>query len=172
MLDLTAMFLVVLFNLTLVFFINELCKENRKSAIVSYVSCLFLVYHFVMSFNLNYVLEWKSNADVKEMLSDLEKIKSIPKQKKSINICAPLSFVQSINYYRAVNNLTWINTVERSAEINSFEKKLDNVRASCNSVGSAISSEITVSAYTTDPSPLAPPTPKFLAQRGAEGCAI
>ena len=118
LLDRTAMFLVVLFNLTMVFFINELSKENKKSAIVSYVSCLFLVYHFVMSFNFNNVLEWKSNADVKEMLSDLEKIKSIPKQKKSINICAPLSFVQSINYYRAVNNLTWINTVERSAEIN------------------------------------------------------
>jgi hypothetical protein len=71
-----------------------------------------------MSFNFNYVLEWKSNADVKEMLTDLEKIKSIPKQKKSINICIPLSFDQSINYYRAVNNLTWINTVERSADIN------------------------------------------------------
>jgi hypothetical protein len=118
LLDRTAMFLVVLFNLTLVFFINELYKENKKSAIFSYVSCLFLVYHFVMSFNFNYVLEWKSNADVKEMLTDLEKIKFIPKQKKSINICAPLSFVQSINYYRAVNNLTWINTVERSADIN------------------------------------------------------
>jgi hypothetical protein len=118
LLDRTAMFLVILFNLTLVFFINELCKENKKSAIVSYLACLFLVYHFVLSFNLNYVLEWKSNADVKEMLTDLEKIKSIPKQKKSINICTPLSFVQSINYYRAVNNITWINTVERSEDIN------------------------------------------------------
>ncbi len=118
LIDRTAMFLVVLFNLMLVFFINELSKENKKTAIVSCVSCLFLVYHFLMSFNFNYVLEWKSNSDVKEMIADLEKTKSIPKHKKSINIFIPLSFDQSINYYRAVNNLTWINTVERSADIN------------------------------------------------------
>ena len=53
LLDRTAMFLVVLFNLTMVFFINELCKENRKSAIFSYVSCLFLVYHFAFWYIIN-----------------------------------------------------------------------------------------------------------------------
>lgn len=124
LIDRTAMFLVVLFNLTFLFFINELSKEWKRTALVSYIACLFFVFHFILSFNLNYVLEWKSNADVKQMVSDLEKVKAIPKEKNSISICIPLSFDQSINYYRAVNNLSWINTVERSKTVNFLDDYL------------------------------------------------
>ena len=52
------------------------------------------------------------------MLSDLKKIVVIPKEKTNVDICIPLSFDQPINYYRAVNDLTWINTVERNAHPN------------------------------------------------------
>ncbi len=120
LMDRTALFLVVLFNLVLVFFINELSKKNKRASFVSYVAGIVAVFHFALSFNLHYVLEWKSNADVKQMLSDLDKIKIIPPEKKNISICIPLSFDQSINYYRAINNLTWINPVERSNSVNFF----------------------------------------------------
>lgn len=118
LIDRTAMFLVVLFNLLLVFFIAELSIEKKQTALVSYFAGAFAVFHFVLSFNLHYVLEWKSNADVKQMLSDLKKVVEIPKEKMNVSICIPLSFDQSINYYRAVDNLTWINTVERSSKVN------------------------------------------------------
>jgi len=118
LIDRTAMFFVVLFNLLLVFFINELAKQNTRVIFLSLVINLFVLTHFVWAFNLNYVLEWKSNADVKQMLSDLKKVVEIPKEKTSIDICIPLSFDQPINYYRAVDNLNWINTVERNASAN------------------------------------------------------
>ena len=118
LIDRTAMFFVVLFNLLLVFFINELSKQNSKAIILSLLINGLIVVHFVWAFNLNYVLEWKSNADIKEMLVDLKKVVEIPKEKTNIDICIPLSFDQPINYYRAVDNLNWINTVERNSTAN------------------------------------------------------
>lgn len=118
LIDRTAMFFVVLFNLLFVFFINELTKQNKKAVYVSLFTNLFVVCHFIWAFNFHYVLEWKSNADVKQMISDLKEVVEIPKEKTSIDICIPLSFDQPINYYRAVNNLTWINKVERGATAN------------------------------------------------------
>ena len=118
LIDRTAMFLVVLFNLLLIFLINELIKQNKKAVFVSLLAAAFAVFHFALAFNVKYVLEWKSEADVKQMLSDLKEIVVIPKEKTSVDICIPLSFDQPINYYRAVNNLNWINTVERNSSPN------------------------------------------------------
>ncbi len=118
LIDRTAMFFVVLFNLTLVFLINELAKQNKKAGFFALIASAFVVFHFVWAFNLHYVFEWKSNADVKQMLTDLKKVVEIPKEKMNVDICIPLSFDQSINYYRAVDNLYWINTVERNATAN------------------------------------------------------
>lgn len=118
LIDRTAMFFVVLFNLLLVFLINELTKQNKKAVFLTLTVSMFVVFHFIWAFNLHYVFEWKSNADVKEMLADLKKVVEIPKEKMNVDICIPLSFDQSINYYRAVDNLYWINTVERNATAN------------------------------------------------------
>ena len=118
LIDRTAMFFVVLFNVLLVFFINELAKRSTRAIILPLLINVLVVIHFVWAFNLNYVLEWKSNADIKEMLVDLKKVVEIPKEKTSIDICIPLSFDQPINYYRAVDNLNWINTVERNSTAN------------------------------------------------------
>src|SRR3989344_2644589 len=118
LIDRTAMFFVVLFNLLLVFFINELSKQNSKVFLLPILINIFVIFHFVWAFNLHYVFEWKSNADVKQMLADFKKVVEIPKEKINVDICIPLSFDQSINFYRAVDNLTWINTVERNATAN------------------------------------------------------
>jgi hypothetical protein len=114
----TALFLVVLFNLMFVFFINEITKEIKAAAVFVNVASILAIVHFIFAFNLNYVLEWRSESDVKQMLCDLEKVKETPKEKNNIDICIPLDFDQPINYYRAVNNLTWVNTLERSTKIN------------------------------------------------------
>ena len=117
LIDRTALFFVVLFNLLFVFFINELAKQNERISILIYLTGAIAVFHFALSFNTSYVLEWKSNADVKQMVSDLEKVKEIPAEKMNVSIGIPLSFDQSINFYRAVEKKTWINTVERSNKI-------------------------------------------------------
>jgi hypothetical protein len=113
LLDRTALFLVVLFNLVFVFFIVEISKEKHFSVYVLHTSSVVLLIHFFMCFNLLYVLEWKNDANVKEMLTDLEKIKRIPKEKETISIGIPLIFDPAINFYREKNELTWLNTAWR-----------------------------------------------------------
>jgi hypothetical protein len=115
--DRTALYFIVFFNLILVFILKEF--EQKKSVLIIYsIVGIFVVFHFVSSFNLRYVLEWKSNAEIKQMLSDLEEIKEIPAEKSNISICIPLSFDQGINYYRAVHHLNWINPVNRNRKGN------------------------------------------------------
>lgn len=114
LIDRTAIFLVVLFSLVFVFFINELTKEKKQIGMISYLVGAICIFHFVLAFNLRYVLEWKWDADIKQMIVDLDKIKEIPKEKKNVSIAIPLEFDQGINFYRAKNNLVWLNTVERS----------------------------------------------------------
>jgi hypothetical protein len=117
----TALFLVVLFTVLLVFFINELSRERRWIAAIGYLSALAIVIHFLCAFNLNYTLEWKPDATTKEMLADLEKIKEIPKEKDNIRISIPLLFETDINFYRDVKQLTWLNPVARSKSRNSLD---------------------------------------------------
>lgn len=121
LIDRTALFLVVLFSVILVFFLNELSAEKPGVAFVAYASAVLMIIHMALSFNLNYVLEWKLNADTKEMLQDLEKIKTIPPEKNNVSINIPLPFETDINYYRDVNQLTWLNQVSRSKERNKLD---------------------------------------------------
>jgi hypothetical protein len=118
LMDRTALFLMVLFTVMLVFFINELSEERKVLAIIGYASALVLGVHFLVASNLNYTLEWKPDADTKGMLADLEKIKQVPKEKDNISISIPLLFETDINFYRDIKNLTWLNTVARSKKRN------------------------------------------------------
>lgn len=122
LIDRTALFLVVLFSVILVFFLNEWSAEKPRVACIAYVSAVLMSLHMGLAFNLKYVLEWKLNADTKEMLSDLEKIKTIPPEKSNLSINIPLPFETDINFYRDINQLTWINQVNRSGE----RSKLDD----------------------------------------------
>ncbi|MCW3103497.1 MAG: hypothetical protein JWO09_1937 [Bacteroidetes bacterium] len=114
LMDRTALFLVVLFTLVFVFFIGEVLKVRPAAAIAAHGSALLLLVHFVFCFNLGYVLEWKLDANTKEMLSDIEKIKKIPAGKETISIGIPLTFDPAINFYREKNNLLWLNTAWRN----------------------------------------------------------
>ena len=118
LMDRTALFLLVLFNLIFVFLINELSEKRKKIAVIVYLSGIIVLIHFVLSFNLHYTLEWRSNADTKEMLSDLEKIKQIAKEKNNVSIGIPMAFDPGINFYRDINNLTWLNTVSGAEPTN------------------------------------------------------
>ncbi len=111
LMDRTALFLLVLFNISFVFFIKELSGKSDKIVVITYLLSIVVLIHFIFSFNLNYVLEWKSNADTKEMLNDLEKIKQLPKEKNNVSIAIPMEFEPGINFYREVKSLTWLNTI-------------------------------------------------------------
>ncbi len=114
LLDRTALFLLVLFNLIFVFFIAEITKEKKKAQWLIHLSALIVLIHFFITLNLSYVLEWKLDSDTKDMLTELEKTKTIPVGKETISIGISLVFDPAINFYREKNNLTWINTAWRS----------------------------------------------------------
>lgn len=118
LMDRTALFLVVLFSLVFVFFIDEVSKRKPVVCIAAYLSSALLLVHFAICFNFSYVLEWKFDANTKEMLSDIEKIKSIPPGKETISIGIPLTFDPGINFYREKNSLLWLNTAWRNETSN------------------------------------------------------
>ncbi|MFL5764801.1 MAG: ArnT family glycosyltransferase [Bacteroidia bacterium] len=112
--DRTALYLVILFCLLLIFFADRVSSGKK---IVLFLYCAFggfSIFHFAHAANLHYVLEWKWDADIREMITDLEKIKSIPPGKQNISIGIPLEMDQGINYYKAKDHLDWLNPVERS----------------------------------------------------------
>lgn len=114
LIDRTALFFTVLFPIVLVFFINEFIKEKPLAAFISYFAAVCVTVHMILAFNLTYVLEWKWDANTKEMLSDLDELKQIPVEKGNISMNIPLLFESGINFYRGMNRLTWLNTVARS----------------------------------------------------------
>jgi hypothetical protein len=114
LIDRTALFFTVLFAVILVFFIQELMMEKPKAAFISYIAAAFVTAHMVLSFNMIYVLEWKWDANTKQMLADLDELKQVPPEKQSISINIPLLFEAGVNFYRRINHLTWLNGAVRS----------------------------------------------------------
>jgi hypothetical protein len=117
----TAILFIVLFSIILVFFIHEVAMEKPTAAFVTHVSAFAMSIHMLLSLNLSYVLEWKLNANTKEMLQDLERIKQVPPEKSTVSMNIPLPFETDINFYRVVNQLTWLNPVIRSKERNRLD---------------------------------------------------
>lgn len=113
-----VLFLFVLLMLIFVFFINELVVERKKFQSVIHVVAIIVFVHFMFSLNLKYVYEWKDDCETKEMLTDLEKLKLQPTEKFNLCIGVPLALESSINYYRIVNELSWLNQVMWSKKIN------------------------------------------------------
>lgn len=118
LLDRTVLFLVVLFSLIFVFFLAELLQLKKAVLFIGLISAAFLLFHFFMTFNFQYVLEWKYDADTKQMLADLNEQKTIPVGKETISIGIPLTFDPAINFYREKDDLTWLNTAWRNESYN------------------------------------------------------
>lgn len=113
-----VLFLVVLLLLIFSFLFNELFKEKPVAGVFIHLFSGIVLLHFLYSMNFKYVYDWKEDCETKEMLSDLEKINQRPEVKFSSMIGIPLFFESSINYYRSVNKLNWLNQVSRSKDLN------------------------------------------------------
>lgn len=121
LIDRTALFFTVLFPIILVFFIEELAKKKSKTAFLSYLAAIFVTIHTIRAINFKYVLEWKWDANTKEMLADLEKLKKVSPEKGNISLSIPLLFESDINFYRGMNHLNWLNIVARSKRRELFD---------------------------------------------------
>jgi hypothetical protein len=113
-----VLFLFILFTLILVFFIDQLSSEKKKLGALMHLSAAAVLIHFLCSFNLKYVYEWKDDCETKEMLSDLERIREKPRERFNISLGMPLSLESSINFYRIVRHYDWLSQAMRSKRVN------------------------------------------------------
>jgi hypothetical protein len=111
----TALHLVVLFTLGIVFFLREM--TNVKLLSIFYLFTLLIITHFIFTVNFNSVYDWKSNAETKEVVSDLQEInnKTIS---TSIAISSSLELSEPIEYYKEINKMDWLNNILFTENIN------------------------------------------------------
>ena len=114
----TVLFLYVLLMLIFVFLMNELSAVKKIFQTIAPVFAFLFLIHFLFAFNLKHVYEWKDDCETKEMLEDVKKLKQNPQDKFNISIGIPLALESSINYYRGVDHLTWLNEAQRSVNVN------------------------------------------------------
>jgi hypothetical protein len=114
----TALFLLVLFLFVFVFLLNEIAGEKKILKFILPVICLLSGIHFYNSFNLKYVLEYNLNADTKAMIHDIDSLKKeFPPEKFSMDVGVSYDFLESVNYYRCVYNLSWLNLADKSRQL-------------------------------------------------------
>jgi hypothetical protein len=110
----TALFLLLLFSFMLVFLFDELAKTKKIITYTLPAICFILIAHFCYSVNTKYVFEYYLNADMKEMMHDIDSLKKeIPAQKFSMDVGISYDFLEPFNYYRCVNKLTGINVADK-----------------------------------------------------------
>ena len=66
--------------------------------------------------NFNYVLEWKPDADTKNMIADVERIHQSTDEK--ITVRTEKFFDTPMDFYRVTNNLTWLNVINEKHILN------------------------------------------------------
>lgn len=110
LLNRTAIFFIILFNLILIFSANEWIKKWRTSVFVFILtlSGLFTL-HFFNSIDRKKVFEWEGDADTKMMLADLEKIRNETGKSELIRLGISNYFQPTIDFYRETKELLWLN---------------------------------------------------------------
>jgi len=112
----TALYLLVLWTFVLVVLLRELAPRHRAYRYALRASAVLLALHVVGSANGRYVLEWKDEAEVRDMLRDVAANRgSLPAGKPTVDLGASLAYEAPLNFYRAAAGLTWLNVVDRHA---------------------------------------------------------
>jgi hypothetical protein len=76
---------------------------------------LLVALHFLNCLNLQYVRDWKLDADLKAMISDMAFARNdAPTGKFNTDAGVTLTLEAPLNYYRVVDHLTWLNVVDRT----------------------------------------------------------
>jgi hypothetical protein len=115
----TALFLLLLFSFMLVFLLDELAKTKKIIGYTLPAVCFILIAHFCYCLNTKYVFEYYLNADMKEMMHDIDSLtKEKPIQKFSLDVGISYDFLEPFNYYRCVNKLTKINVADKFQKSN------------------------------------------------------
>lgn len=98
---------------------------NEKQGISSLIvlAAVLMVIHFINCINFKYVLEWKRDADIPEIISDLDIFRNKYYQdKEKISCGVNLEFEQPLNYYIRKDSIRWLEKTDRK---NKFNPEMD-----------------------------------------------
>jgi hypothetical protein len=109
----TGLFLIPLFTLLLIFLFHELVVQGAVLKVIS-ISVLAIVavlalYHFVEQANSALTVEWRSDADTKDLLQDLKMIKDRDfSERPRISLGIDENFYPSLAYYEKRGTAAWL----------------------------------------------------------------
>ena len=119
----TATFLIPLICLLLLGTLQELrqFKNLRIPAVVlSYLLAGLFIFNTALSANFSYYLEWKYDADTKQMLMDLQSEVG-PDPSEPVKLGIVWIHEPVINYYRKNCNLDWLQKVDQKGYAGDFD---------------------------------------------------
>ena len=109
----TGLFLIPLFTFLLLFLFSELARKRAALKVAAIalswvIACLGL-YHFVVRANTGMTVEWRSDADTKSLLKDLETRKFIDSPERSkLSLGIDDTFYPSLAYYLKRGASAWL----------------------------------------------------------------
>jgi hypothetical protein len=109
----TGLFLIPLFTLLLIFLLHKLALRGAVLKVIS-ISVLAIVaflafYHFVEQANTALTVEWRSDADTKDLLKDLKMIKDKDFSKRPrISLGIDEYFYPCLAYYEKRGASAWL----------------------------------------------------------------
>ena len=109
----TGLFYIPLFNLTVVFLFHTFTLKKKSYQGISFLVAIFVIMNFIHTMNLNYVLEWKLDADTRNMMKDVEKMYEL--KKENITIWTEKGFDTPMDFYRITRHLNWLTVVNATS---------------------------------------------------------
>ena len=111
----TALYLLVVFAFLLVALADEMSRTRKAWQYWLPALALLVALHFLNCLNLRYVLDWKLDADLKKMISDIALARNDARTGKfNTDAGVTLTLEAPLNYYRILDNLSWLNVVDRT----------------------------------------------------------
>ncbi len=114
--DRTALFFVPMLALALVVAAASAERRHLSYALLG-AGALLLSVNAARTLNFRYFAQWKYDASTKQMLARLSEIKRGRRTRLGVNWL----FEPTINYYREVNDLSWLARVDRSGVDGEFD---------------------------------------------------
>jgi len=114
----TGLYLWILFAFVLVVLADQTARTRGAGRYWLPVVAALAVLHLVGCLNVRYALDWKDEADIKEMVNDIALEKPATAEGKfNTSVGVSLEFEAPLNYYRLVDSLAWLNVADRRMKL-------------------------------------------------------
>jgi hypothetical protein len=124
--DRTALYLLVLFMLGTGYAFYYLYQYSKYTLIISGVITASVIMHFLHVMNISYTQYWRKEADIKEMMADLDKLHMDPHNNAQHFVGAYWTLAPAAEFYRQYRHYYWMNEV--TGDVYYKEKFLINTK--------------------------------------------